>query len=49
MRPVPRAVPMAEFIASQPAIVGLGLRVIGGRMFGTYPFEEAFFLPLAPW
>lgn len=40
-------VPMAEFIASQPAIVGLGLRVIGRRMFRTYPFEEAFFLPQA--
>jgi 2,4-dienoyl-CoA reductase-like NADH-dependent reductase (Old Yellow Enzyme family) len=40
-------VPMAEFIASQPAIVGLGLRIIGPRMFRTYPFEEAFFLPLA--
>ncbi len=40
-------VPMAEFIASQPAIVGLGLRVIGSRMFRTYPFEEAFFLPQA--
>jgi 4,4'-dithiodibutanoate disulfide reductase len=40
-------VPMAEFIASQPAIVGLGLRVIGRRMFREYPFEEAFFLPLA--
>ncbi|MEO3758269.1 NADH:flavin oxidoreductase [Mycobacterium sp. B14F4] len=40
-------VPMAEFIASQPAVVGLGLRVVGRRMFRTYPFEEAFFLPLA--
>jgi 2,4-dienoyl-CoA reductase-like NADH-dependent reductase (Old Yellow Enzyme family) len=40
-------VPMAEFIASQPALVGLGLRVIGNRMFRTYPFEEAFFLPQA--
>lgn len=40
-------VPMAEFIASQPAIVGLGLRIIGPRMFRTYPFEEAYFLPQA--
>jgi 2,4-dienoyl-CoA reductase-like NADH-dependent reductase (Old Yellow Enzyme family) len=40
-------VPMAEFIASQPAVVGLGLRVIGGRMFKAYPFEEGFFLPQA--
>lgn len=40
-------VPMAEFIASQPAAVGLGLRAIGRRLFREYPFEEAFFLPLA--
>lgn len=40
-------VPLDEFIASQPRIVGLGLRVIGRRLFRTYPFEEAFFLPLA--
>lgn len=40
-------VPMDEFIASQPRAVGLGLRVMGRRLFRTYPFEEAFFLPLA--
>lgn len=40
-------VPLDEFIASQPRAVGLGLRVIGRRLFRTYPFEEAFFLPLA--
>lgn len=40
-------VPMTEFIASQPAPVGLGLRVIGSRLFREYPFEEAFFLPPA--
>ncbi|OBI44298.1 NADH:flavin oxidoreductase [Mycobacterium kyorinense] len=40
-------VPLDEFIASQPRLVGLGLRVIGRRMFRAYPFEEAFFLPLA--
>lgn len=40
-------VPMAEFIASQPRAVGLGLRVMGRRLFRTYPFEEAFFSPLA--
>jgi 2,4-dienoyl-CoA reductase-like NADH-dependent reductase (Old Yellow Enzyme family) len=40
-------VPLDEFIASQPRPVGLGLRVIGRRLFRTYPFEEAFFLPLA--
>lgn len=40
-------VPMDEFVASQPRPVGLGLRVMGRRLFRTYPFEEAFFLPLA--
>lgn len=40
-------VPLDEFIASQPKAVGLGLRVLGSRLFKTYPFEEAFFLPLA--
>ncbi|MFN8229043.1 MAG: NADH:flavin oxidoreductase [Mycobacterium sp.] len=40
-------VPLDEFIASQPRPVGLGLRIVGRRMFRTYPFEEAFFLPLA--
>jgi 2,4-dienoyl-CoA reductase-like NADH-dependent reductase (Old Yellow Enzyme family) len=40
-------VPLDEFIASQPRPIGLGLRVIGRRMFRTYPFEEAYFLPLA--
>lgn len=40
-------VPMAEFIATQPKLVGLGLRVIGPRIFPELPFEEAFFLPFA--
>ena len=40
-------VPMAELIATQPKAVGLGLRLIGRRIFPTYPFVEAFFLPLA--
>ncbi|MFE3291159.1 NADH:flavin oxidoreductase [Rhodococcus sp. NPDC059234] len=40
-------VPMAEFVASQPKLVGLGLKVYGPHLFPTYPFEEAFFLPLA--
>ncbi|TQF74683.1 NADH:flavin oxidoreductase [Rhodococcus spelaei] len=40
-------VPMAEFVASQPKLVGLGLRVYGPHLFPTYPFEEAFFLPFA--
>jgi 2,4-dienoyl-CoA reductase-like NADH-dependent reductase (Old Yellow Enzyme family) len=40
-------VPMREFIATQPTLVGLGLRVAGGRIFPHLPFEEAFFLPFA--
>ena len=40
-------VPMAEFIAAQPRMVGWGLRVLGHRIFPEYPFEEAFFLPMA--
>jgi len=40
-------VPMEEFIATQPKVVGWGLRVMGHRIFPTYPFEEGFFLPFA--
>jgi len=40
-------VPMDEFIASQPRPVGVGLRVMGWRLFRAYPFEEAFFSALA--
>lgn len=40
-------VPMKEFIATQPKLVGMGLRVMGGRIFPKMPFEEGFFLPFA--
>lgn len=40
-------VPMREFIAAQPRLVGLGLRLAGRRIFPSYPFEEGFFLPFA--
>lgn len=40
-------VPLKEFRASQPAIVGLGLKFYGPKLFPKYPFEEAFFLPFA--
>jgi 2,4-dienoyl-CoA reductase-like NADH-dependent reductase (Old Yellow Enzyme family) len=40
-------VPMAEFIAAQPRVVGWGLKVMGHRIFPEMPFEEAFFLPMA--
>ncbi|WP_430334908.1 NADH:flavin oxidoreductase [Rhodococcus sp. ACT016] len=40
-------VPLSEFIAAQPKLVGLGLKAYGPHIFPTYPFEEAFFLPFA--
>jgi 2,4-dienoyl-CoA reductase-like NADH-dependent reductase (Old Yellow Enzyme family) len=40
-------VPMAEFIAAQPRVVGWGLKVVGSRIFPKLPYEEAFFLPMA--
>ena len=40
-------VPMREFAAAQSRLVGIGFRLVGRRIFPTYPFEEAFFLPLA--
>jgi 2,4-dienoyl-CoA reductase-like NADH-dependent reductase (Old Yellow Enzyme family) len=40
-------VPMKEFIATQSKVVGWGLRFYGPRIFPSYPFEEAFFLPYA--
>ncbi|HUO49894.1 MAG TPA: NADH:flavin oxidoreductase [Acidimicrobiales bacterium] len=40
-------VPMAEFVATQPPVVGLGLKLFGKRIFPELPFEEAFFLPFA--
>lgn len=40
-------VPMKEFAAAQPKLIGLGLRMFGGRIFPEIPFEEAFFLPFA--
>ena len=40
-------VPMDEFIATQPRLVGLGLHLMGRRIFPELPYEEAFFLPMA--
>jgi len=37
-------VPLKEFVASQPKIVGWGLKFYGPKIFPTYPFEEGFFL-----
>ncbi len=40
-------VPLAEMVARQPLLVGVGLRLVRRRMFPHYPFEEAYLLPLA--
>jgi 2,4-dienoyl-CoA reductase-like NADH-dependent reductase (Old Yellow Enzyme family) len=40
-------VPMREFRAAQPRLVGLALKFYGPRIFPQYPFEEGFFLPYA--
>ncbi len=38
-------VPLREFMASQPKVVGWGgLKFYGPKIFPTYPFEEGFFL-----
>jgi 2,4-dienoyl-CoA reductase-like NADH-dependent reductase (Old Yellow Enzyme family) len=39
--------PLREFGATLPAPIRLGFKVIGRRFLRAYPFEEAFFLPLA--
>ena len=40
-------VPLAEMLATQPAYVRPGMRLIAPRLFPSYPFEEGFFLPFA--
>jgi 2,4-dienoyl-CoA reductase-like NADH-dependent reductase (Old Yellow Enzyme family) len=40
-------VPMKEFAAAQGPLVGLGLRVVGRKLFPKLPYEEGFFLPFA--
>ncbi len=40
-------VPMKEFAAAQGRLVGLGLRVVGRKLFPKLPYEEGFFLPFA--
>lgn len=40
--------PLKRMAAAQPELVTrLGMRVLGGLILRPYPFEEAFFLPLA--
>ncbi len=40
-------VPLREFSAEMPLAVRLGMRTVGRRFLRSYPFEEAFLLPLA--
>jgi 2,4-dienoyl-CoA reductase-like NADH-dependent reductase (Old Yellow Enzyme family) len=40
-------VPMREFAAAQPKLVGIGVKLFGRRILPEYPFEEAFFLEYA--
>jgi 2,4-dienoyl-CoA reductase-like NADH-dependent reductase (Old Yellow Enzyme family) len=40
-------VPLAEMLRTQPAYVRPAMRLLAPRLFPSYPFEEAFFLPLA--
>jgi 2,4-dienoyl-CoA reductase-like NADH-dependent reductase (Old Yellow Enzyme family) len=40
-------VPLAEMLATQPAYVRPGMKLIAPKLFPSYPFEEGFFLPYA--
>jgi 2,4-dienoyl-CoA reductase-like NADH-dependent reductase (Old Yellow Enzyme family) len=40
-------VPRVEFAATLPPVLRLGYRLVGKRFMPEYPFEEAYFLPLA--
>jgi 2,4-dienoyl-CoA reductase-like NADH-dependent reductase (Old Yellow Enzyme family) len=39
--------PIEEMALTMPKMMRLGFRVFGRRFFKTYPFEEAYFLPMA--
>ncbi len=39
--------PLKEMAESLPGVMKLGFKVVGKRFFPYYPFEEAYFLPLA--
>jgi 2,4-dienoyl-CoA reductase-like NADH-dependent reductase (Old Yellow Enzyme family) len=39
--------PRKEMAAALPGLQGLGFRLAGRALFRAYPFEEAYFLPLA--
>ncbi len=39
--------PIKEFAAAMPPLQRWGIRMVGKRFFRTYPFEEAYLLPMA--
>jgi 2,4-dienoyl-CoA reductase-like NADH-dependent reductase (Old Yellow Enzyme family) len=39
--------PVDEMAEMFPGVLKLGMKMVGGRFFKEYPFEEAYFLPLA--
>jgi 2,4-dienoyl-CoA reductase-like NADH-dependent reductase (Old Yellow Enzyme family) len=39
--------PIAEMAEMFPGILKIGVKLVGGRFFKEYPFEEAYFLPYA--
>jgi 2,4-dienoyl-CoA reductase-like NADH-dependent reductase (Old Yellow Enzyme family) len=39
--------PVDEMAAMFPGLIGRGMKLVGGRFFKEYPFEEAYFLPFA--
>jgi 2,4-dienoyl-CoA reductase-like NADH-dependent reductase (Old Yellow Enzyme family) len=39
--------PVNEMAEMFPGVLKLGMKLVGGRFFKEYPFEEAYFLPLA--
>lgn len=40
-------VPIREMAAAMPPLLGAGMRLLGRRFLRAYPFEEAYFLPVA--
>ncbi|MFZ5846609.1 MAG: NADH:flavin oxidoreductase [Actinomycetota bacterium] len=40
-------VPLKEFADAMPPLQRWGLKLVGGRFFRSYPFEEAYMLPMA--
>jgi 2,4-dienoyl-CoA reductase-like NADH-dependent reductase (Old Yellow Enzyme family) len=39
--------PIAEMAQTMPRVMRIGFRLVARRMMPSYPFEEAYFLPMA--